>query len=544
MYLKKSRNKKTGRTQLFIVEAYRDKNKKPKAKVIKTLGYLDVLEKEYDDPIAYFSDMAKRMTEEKKRNAMSAFWFSSSDISKSWLKKYPQRYNLGITALLSVLNELGLYKAINGSEKDTLTGYMNSYIFSKLAVCCSPIVDFTDESTMSWVIPTFYEDQRLTMSDFYRIMDTDPKLMEAVDSMLIEKLSDYYRFNGKLLYFCQESNFKLVNNSNGDLPGNLFLQHTQRGSYGLLTDYDALPLYYSFSYDGKDPMNIGHVMAEASKKLSHKYDRGVIIISTFFSPELIKYADTLSNTDLGYILSFSLRYADEDTRKWGVDPQGFTNALPEGFDEFKKAHPMYTYTFMSNDISNNYLLYKERIIEKQTKAGIRLEKQTVIFSPSFAGNDNRQNESEMSNEAVRCSGYILIVTSETYMSIFEEGRVLLMFEETNRFFSSMASIKIPFPLEGVFKRGQKLFASEFASNYFSYILLKLLEKKLSGKFSMLAILDSLKKCEYIHIENGKYVLGYSDEILSELSKCIDIDLTSKFKDYKTIKNLFRRLINS
>ena len=46
MYLKKSTNKKTGRTQLTIAEGYRE-GKKVKTRVIQNLGYLDLLEKDY-----------------------------------------------------------------------------------------------------------------------------------------------------------------------------------------------------------------------------------------------------------------------------------------------------------------------------------------------------------------------------------------------------------------------------------------------------------------------------------------------------------------
>jgi hypothetical protein len=51
--LKQSR-RKNGRIYLSIEKAYRDADGKPRAKTIKSLGYLDELEKIYDDPIAHF----------------------------------------------------------------------------------------------------------------------------------------------------------------------------------------------------------------------------------------------------------------------------------------------------------------------------------------------------------------------------------------------------------------------------------------------------------------------------------------------------------
>ncbi|MEN6382620.1 MAG: hypothetical protein ABFC86_05080, partial [Rectinema sp.] len=65
MFLGQLHEKKTGRTLLEIVEAYRQ-NGKPKQRMIQKLGYLDELEKIYPDPIAHFKEVAKQMTLEKK----------------------------------------------------------------------------------------------------------------------------------------------------------------------------------------------------------------------------------------------------------------------------------------------------------------------------------------------------------------------------------------------------------------------------------------------------------------------------------------------
>src|SRR5690554_6081398 len=67
MYLKKTYRKESGRTYLVIAQKYRDpKTKVSTDRTIKSLGYLDELEKEYDDPIAYFKEVARKMTEEEK----------------------------------------------------------------------------------------------------------------------------------------------------------------------------------------------------------------------------------------------------------------------------------------------------------------------------------------------------------------------------------------------------------------------------------------------------------------------------------------------
>ena len=66
MYLKKSYRKDTGRTYLSIAQKYRDPETGISTdRTVKSLGYLDELEKIYDDPIAHFKELARKMTEEE-----------------------------------------------------------------------------------------------------------------------------------------------------------------------------------------------------------------------------------------------------------------------------------------------------------------------------------------------------------------------------------------------------------------------------------------------------------------------------------------------
>jgi len=65
--------RKNGRTYLSIEKRYRDKvTKKSTGTTIRSLGYLDELEKEFPDPIAHFKAVAKQMTaQENTRRKVS-----------------------------------------------------------------------------------------------------------------------------------------------------------------------------------------------------------------------------------------------------------------------------------------------------------------------------------------------------------------------------------------------------------------------------------------------------------------------------------------
>ena len=50
----KQQKRKNGRVYLSVVEGYRDAEGRTRTRHVRSLGYLDELEKSYDDPVAHF----------------------------------------------------------------------------------------------------------------------------------------------------------------------------------------------------------------------------------------------------------------------------------------------------------------------------------------------------------------------------------------------------------------------------------------------------------------------------------------------------------
>ena len=80
MYLKKTPNPQ-GRIRLSIVDTYYDKVKKcSRQKTVESIGWLDELEKQFDDPISHFTKRVAELNREKKeKQAPIHFTFCDSD---------------------------------------------------------------------------------------------------------------------------------------------------------------------------------------------------------------------------------------------------------------------------------------------------------------------------------------------------------------------------------------------------------------------------------------------------------------------------------
>lgn len=108
MFLRKAKNKKTGRIYLSIVHGYRDKvTKKSRTKTIESLGYLDELKKEYDDPIAFFEEKVKQMNQQMKEENVSIIFRIRSD--EHLVPGTSGRKNFGYAVLSKIYHELGIH---------------------------------------------------------------------------------------------------------------------------------------------------------------------------------------------------------------------------------------------------------------------------------------------------------------------------------------------------------------------------------------------------------------------------------------------------
>jgi len=115
LYLKKTFRKESGRTYLVIAQKYRNPRTNTSTdRTIKSLGYLDELEKEYDDPIAYFKEVARRMTEEENAKRKLTL---SINMDEELPPGTDDRRNLGYAAILKIYHELRLDRFFNNKAR-------------------------------------------------------------------------------------------------------------------------------------------------------------------------------------------------------------------------------------------------------------------------------------------------------------------------------------------------------------------------------------------------------------------------------------------
>ena len=172
MYLKKSKNNKTGRTYLYIADGYHDREKGyTKTITVKSLGYLDVLEKEYDDPIAHFTKVVKQMNEEKKQKNLSIPIQVS--MSENLEINTDNVYNFGYSALSKVYHELEIDKFIINKFKSRDISEFKLNNILKLLVFARALFPDSKKSTYE-NRNVFFENTNFSLQEVYNALTLRP----------------------------------------------------------------------------------------------------------------------------------------------------------------------------------------------------------------------------------------------------------------------------------------------------------------------------------------------------------------------------------
>ncbi|MDD2216949.1 MAG: transposase, partial [Eubacteriales bacterium] len=198
MFLRKSKNKKTGRTYLSIVHSYwNSEEKKTRSSVIKSLGYLDQLEKEYDDPIAFFTAEAKSMEEQRlKDDACVSFDIKRSEVLALNTDNHK---NFGYTALSKIYHDLGIHTFLSNRQRHTNEEYdadtiMKMLVFSRLLAPASKKKSYEGRTH-------FFEKDNYSLDDVYRSLTFFSRHKNSLQLWINDKIKELYGRDTSLVYY-------------------------------------------------------------------------------------------------------------------------------------------------------------------------------------------------------------------------------------------------------------------------------------------------------------------------------------------------------
>jgi len=319
MYLRKANDKRTGRTYLSIVHGYRDLEGKSKSKVIRSLGYLDELQKTYEDPIAYFTAVAKDMDLERRCAKCVTI---TLDMNEQIDKNAINRKNYGCVLFSKIYHELEIDRFLNNArrhEKFTFNteSIMRLLLYTRLMnpgskrACVLKKEQFFDNFDFS------LDDVYDGLTHFHTIAD---KLQQHLHEMVVKQ----YGRQTDLVYYDVTNYYFEIDKQDELRKKGCAKQRRDKPivQMGLLMDKMSLPIAYKlFPGNTHDSQTLMPILASVKKRFDTKR---IIVVA---DKGLNSGDNIVFNTALGdgYIYSKSVRGASEDFQAWVLNEQGYVD---------------------------------------------------------------------------------------------------------------------------------------------------------------------------------------------------------------------------
>lgn len=368
MFLKQS--KSHNRIYLSFVQGYRDETGKIKHRTVKKIGYLDELEKQFDNPIEHFKNIAK----EKNNNEITEY--TIKNLNTKTIDVNVNSKNLGYIVLKKIYKELQIDNFLSNEQKKLKMKYdlnkiFELLIFSRILFPASKNETFNNKDI-------FFEKFDFSLKDLYRSLDYFNSFRDDILRLIWDNTKDKYNRDTSISYYDTTNYYFEISYNDEDLideNGTILEKgYRKKGpskehrktpiiSMGLLMDKIGIPLSYDL-FPGNESEKLQMRPALKSTKAKYGIKKTIIVADRGqnTSDNLVfiagKNDDDHTNHD-GYVYGQSIIGADKEFKTWAISQDGFIND--------------YVY-----DEDGNLVTYKERIEDENGKL-LRYEEKPVIF---------------------------------------------------------------------------------------------------------------------------------------------------------------------
>ena len=577
MYLRKSR-KKNGRIYLTIVQGYRDKCGKNKAKTIKSLGYVDELEAQFDDPIAHFSDECRRLTaEEEAKNAPISIDFYPKQ--KIDMRKENQ-IELGAAIPSAYFHrDLDIWSFFEKKRTARKFSYDPCRILELLVW---DRIAHPSSKKQAWEARMrFPRKCDFSLDNVYRCLDylnkNADELVKHMDASLEARRGK--RDKTRLYYDVTNYYFEVENEDigkDGLRKRGVSKEHKPSPivQMGLLLDGQGIPLDYEiFPGNNNDMTTMMPVMKKAQLRDLSKQDtpdpqRVVIVADKGLNTSNNIAACTIDGN--GFIFSQSVRKATKKLKSWVLDEKDYTSNESGSFkiksrisdktvtitaeDGKKKSIkvPIKEVAFWSKDFFDKSRYERERVIEKSraaiesgemasacAKTSIRYAKDVpVVKSTGEAASHNWIIDEEKIAQDEAMDGYYCIITSEQEMpdrDIIDAYRGLWRIEESFRV------LKSDFDARPVYVSRDEHIRAHFLVCFVALLVMRLMQLDTEKQYSSAQIAKDLSNIVGHHMDVNVYLFDYRTTITDKLANAVQIDLSKKILKRGEIRDIMAKV---
>ncbi len=602
MYLRKI--KRPQGFYLAIQESYYDSSsRQSRTRTIQSLGYLEALKAEYDDPIAFFTQKALEMTEQKKTEKSITI---TIDSHKKMNTDTDDVRNIGYGVLKELYKKLELDKFWNWKTRNLSVEFSVDQIF-RLLVFSRILNPASKKGTFEHRNFYFEDFGNFSLDDVYHALDIICDNKEALQKWIYDHSDNICTRDMSISYFdCTNYYFDigrsdmdtLDDNGNPvDKEGNpVATKYRKRGpeknhrpdpivEMGLLMDRNGIPLAFDlFPGNESEKVHMRPIINRVKNEFSNSRiifvaDRGLNTSDNIYYLNGDNKGD--NNQRDGYVYGQSIRGADAEFKRWVL----------EGGYRINKV--------INDDGEEVFFQHKSRIHPKElhvnvTKPGRKNplkktvsidQKQMVYYSEKYAKKQQADREVMIQRakdlikhpkkyDKVTSAGsatYVLNIAFDKNTGEIVEGKSLeldlkkieeekkydgyysIVTSELNMSDTEMREVyrgliriedtfkisKTEFDSRPVFVRTNDHIDAHFTTCFTALVLIRLLQTKLENKYPVGKTINALKNYCCVPLDTNTYQFTYYDEILAACGRAFDMELDNKYRTRQQIQRLLQ-----
>lgn len=474
------------------------------------------------------------------------------------------RKNFGYAALSKIYHELGIHTFLINRQRHSKEDYnanaiMKLLVFSRLLYPSSKRKTFENRSI-------FFEKADFSLDDVYRCLSFLNKRKDELLLWMHKRIQDQYNRDTSLVFYDVTNYYFEIDEPDEMRRKGVSKEHRPDPiiQMGLFMDNNGIPITYGL-YPGNtlDKQTLIPMLG----KIQRDFSLGRIVVVAdkgITTGDNIYYTLSAKN---GYILSYSIRGADAAFKKYVLDEDGYI----EKNDEFKIKSRLYpreiTITTKGGGKKKvvahekQVVFYSKKYAEKAKadRAGALQKAKDLIKNPHKYDRATSQGaakyvkniafnaktgeiledakkhllfDEEKLRQEEELDGYYAIVTSE-YRE--PDERIIEIYRGLWKIEESFKITKSDFESRPVYLSTREHIEAHFLTCFVSLVIARILEYRLTRKYSVMAILESLGKASCSHIQENYYLFNYYDDLLADIGTDLGIDFTSKYMSLGQIK---------
>lgn len=565
MHLKKAKTS-SGRIYLSIADSYYDKQKKmSRSKTIESLGYLDELEKQYDDPIVHFTKRVEQLKAEKKaRQAPINFTFYDSDrlcIGDDFRK------NFGYAALSKIYHQLGIHTFLINRQRHSKEQYdantiMKMLVYSRLLFPASKKSSYDNRDS-------FFEKTDYSLDDVYRCLSLLDKQKENLQIWMNERIKKNYGRDTNLIYYDVTNYYFETDNQDDFLHKGVSKEHRPNPivQMGLFMDNNGIPITYELF-----PGNTNDCLTYRPNfgRIKKQFDLGRVISIAdkgMTTGDNIWYTINTPTHD-GYVFSMSIRGAEKSIKEYVLKEDGYEWLGREYKRKSRKCPRTILVTSTTGKKLKKQVDEKQVVFwsEKYAKRAKAEREAALVKARDLAANPGSYTRAtsygaakyvkkveydketgeiltassilDIDEEKIReeeaLDGYYMLLTSEMDTP---DDKIIDMYRGLWRIEESFKITKSELEARPVYVWKKEHIEAHFLTCFVALTIVRILEMNLDWKYSIGTILDSLSKANCSLVQQNYYLFDYYDAVLKNIGTVVGIDFSKRLRTLGEIKKI-------